>query len=196
MITERASIIGDRQLRYFLIDKAVRIVKDKYKGKFSAEELTSLDSFSSQEKETLKNIFSNNFTRVYAWEHNFYFDESIWRYEEATYNYEGTMIWILLLLNNSTTPIGEKVYTDDYSLIENLYRGWNNLWDDEIEEVQGGNRIYKVNLDAIEFLSQNLKTRIGDYCKFDFEFVKTFMESLCDYHKMEVEECLLRMLRK
>ena len=88
--------------------------------------------------------------------------------------------------------VGEKVYTNDYRLIENLFRGWNNLWDDDVEGVHVENRIYEVNFDAIEFISHNLQSRIGDSCKFNFEFVKTFMESLCDYHAKRLHEIIMK----
>jgi hypothetical protein len=193
MITDRVSIIiGDKKSHYSLINKAVRIIKDTYNGEFNVNDLTSLDSFSPEEKEHLRNIFSPNITGVIAREHGFYFQEGIWKYEESGYNYEKAMRDILQLLNTSTTSIGEKVYTNDYQLIENLWRGWNNLWDDEVEGVQGKNRLYEVNPDAIEFISHNLKTRIGDSSNFDFEFVKTFMESLCDYHAKRVYDCIMK----
>ena len=193
MITDRVSIIiGDKKSHYSLINKAVRLIKDTYNGEFTVNDLTSLDSFSTEEKEHLKNMFSNNITGVIAWEHGFYFQEGIWKYEESGYNYEGTMRWILQLLNTSTTSIGEKVYTNDYRLIENLWRGWNNLWDDEVEEVQVKSRLYEVNPDAIEFISRNLQSRIGNSCKFDFEFVKTFMESLYDYHAKRLRDCIMK----
>ena len=193
MITDRVSIIiGDKKSHYSLINKAVRIIKDTYNGEFNVNDLTSLDSFSTEEKEQLKNMFSPDITGVIAWEHGFYFQEGIWKYEESGYNYEKAMRDILQLLNTSTTSIGEKVYTNDYRLIENLWRSWNNLWDDEVEGVQGKNRLYEVNPDAIEFISHNLKTRIGDSYNFDFEFVKTFMESLCDYHAKQVYDCIMK----
>jgi hypothetical protein len=195
MITDRVSIIiGDRKPYYDLLNKAVSIIKNAYKGKFNINDLTSLDSFSTEEKEHLKNIFSQNITRVYAWEHSFNFDKDIWKYEESGYNYEGARRWILLLLNTGTTSIGEKVYTNDYRLIENLWRGWHNLWDDEVEGVQVKNRIYEVNPKAIEFISRNLQSRIGDSCKFDFEFVKTFMESLSEYYHKHTEDILIKAI--
>ena len=193
MITDRVSIIiGDKKSHYSLINKTVRIIKDTYNGEFNVNDLTSLDSFSNEEKEQLKNMFSHNITGVIAWEHGFYFQEGIWKYEESGYNYEKAMRDILQLLNTNTTSIGEKVYTNDYRLIENLWRGWNNLWDDEVEGVQGKNRLYEVNPDAIEFISHNLKSRIGDFCIFNFEFVKTFMESLSDYHAKRVYDCIMK----
>ena len=193
MITDRVSIIiDDKKSHYSLINKAVRIIKDTYNGGFKVNDLISLDSFTTEEKEYLKNIFSHKITGLYAWEHSFYFQKGVWKYEESDYNYEKSIRDILLLLNNSTTSIGEKVYTNDYRLIENLFRGWNNLWDDDVEGVHVENRIYEVNFDAIEFISHNLQSRIGDSCKFNFEFVKTFMESLCDYHAKRLHEIIMK----
>jgi hypothetical protein len=193
MITDRVSIISDKKSHYDLIDKAVRIIKDTYNGEFNVNDLTSLDAFSTEEKEYLINMFSQYITRMYAWEHSFYFEEDIWKYEESAYNYEGAMRQILLLLNTNTTLIGEKVYTNDYRIIENLWRGWNNLWDDEVEEVQGKSRLYEVNFDAIEFISRNLKTRVGDFCEFNFEFVKAFMEAKSDYYTNLIHEIIMKM---
>jgi hypothetical protein len=192
MITDRVSIIiGDKNSHYILIDKAVRIIKDTYNGEFNVNDLTSLDSFSTEEKEYLRNIFSPNISRLNAWEHSFYFEEDIWKYDKWGYDYINTTRIILQLLNTSTTSIGEKVYTNDYRLIENLFRGWNNLYDDDAEEVQGKNRLYEVNFDAIEFISRNLKTRVGDSCEFNFEFVKAFMEAKSDYYTKLMHDIIM-----
>ncbi len=191
MITDRVSIIiGDKKSHYSLIDKAVRIIKDTYNGEFNVYDLTSLDSFSVEEKAYLKKIFSHKFTSVDAWEHCFYFQEGVWKYEESDYNHEKAIRDILILLNTSTTSIGEKVYTNDYRLIESLIRGDNQLWDDDVEGVHIENRIYEVDFDQIEFISRNLKSRVGDYCEFSFEFVKTFKESFRDYCTKRIHEII------
>jgi hypothetical protein len=194
MITDRVSIIiGDKKSRYGLIDKAVRIIKDTYNGEFTVNDLTSLDSFTTEEKEYLRNIFSPDISRLYAWEHSFYLQEDIWKYEEGeVYDYRRTTRIIMQLLNTNTTLIGEKVYTNDYRIIENLWRGWNNLWDDDVEGVQGKSRIYEVNFDTIEFLSRNLKNRVGDSCEFNFEFVKAFMEARSDYYMNQIYEIIMK----
>ena len=195
MITDRVSIIiGDRNSRYSVINNAVGIIKDTYSDGFSINDLTSLDSFSTEEKEYLRNIFSHNITRVIAWEHKFqfYFHEDIWKYEEAAYYCRIITAEIMLLLNTSTTSIGETVYTDDYRLIESLYRGSINLYNDVQEGVRGKSRLYEVNFDAIEFISLDLKTRVGDSCKFNLEFVKAFIEAQSDYYLKLLHEAALR----
>lgn len=79
MITDRVSIIlGNRKPHYSLLNKAVRIIQDTYQGEFTVNDLTSLDSFSIEEKEYLRNTFSHNISRLHAWEHSFYLEEDLW----------------------------------------------------------------------------------------------------------------------
>jgi hypothetical protein len=79
MITDRLSIIiGDRNQHHRVLEKAVRIIKEKFNGEFTVFALTSLDSLSAEEIKYLRNMFSNNVTRVEAWEHNFYLDKDTW----------------------------------------------------------------------------------------------------------------------
>jgi hypothetical protein len=195
MIADRVSIIlGDKKPHYSLLNKAVRIIQATYHGEFTVYDLISLDAFQTEEKEYLRKMFSPNITRLQAWEHSFYLQEGVWKYEQEDkgFDYRRTTELILLLLNTSTTSIGEKVYTSDYRLIENLWRVWNNWWDDEVEGIRVKNRIYEVEFDAIEFLSKNLKTRVGDSCKFNFEFVKAFMEAKSDYYTKQLHEIIMK----
>ena len=193
MITDRVSIIlGDKKPYYSLLNKVVRIIQDTYHGEFTVYDLISLDAFSTEEKRYLRKMFSPNITGLHAWEHSFYLQEGVWKYEqEDEGDYRRTMEIILLLLNTSTTSIGEKVHTGDYRLIENLWRTWNNWWDDEVEGIRVKNRLYEVEFDVIEFLSNNLKTRVGDSCEFNFEFVKAFMEAKSDYHTKRLHEIIM-----
>ena len=180
MITDRVSIIiGDRNPHHTVLEKAVDIIQDRYHGRFTVNDLTSLDSFSSEEKRYLKDIFSKSITRVEAREHSFYLEKGTWKYEKSSYDYEKTFRDILILLNTSAISIGEIVYTNEYRLIERIYHSWFNLQDDETQW------LYEINFDErdfILFISHNLKSRIGDSCIFNFEFLKTFMEAKYDYN--------------
>lgn len=195
MITYRVSIIfDDKNLHYRLINKAVKIIKDKYNCEFDINGLTSLKAFSTEEKGYLRRIFSTDIFELDIWrEHHFYFIKNVWEYHESSYYDYRRTVWIIMrLLNNSKIPLGKKVYTNDYELIENLWRAWNNLWNDGIKDVQGGNRIYdEVNYAVIEFISHNLKTRVGGYCRFDFEFVKAFMEARHDYYTKKISDAIM-----
>jgi len=190
MITDKISIIiGDRNQHHNVLEKAVSIIEEKFNGEFIVDNLISHDSFSTEEKEYLRNMFSHNITKVNAWEHSFYLEKDIWKYEESSYNYKLVIRWILQLLNTRKTSIGEIVNTDDYRLIENLWHAWLNLLDDETRWV-----LYEYHYfdekELIEFICHNLKSRIGDSCIFNFEFLKTFMESKMDYHAKKIHDAI------
>lgn len=190
MITDKISIIiGDRNQHHNVLEKAVSIIEEKFNGEFIVDNLISHDSFSTEEKEYLRNMFSHNITKVNAWEHSFYLEKDIWKYEESSSDYKKTIRDILWLLNNSTASIGEIVYTNDYKLIENLWHGWLNLLDYETRWV-----LYEYHYfdekEFIEFVCHNLKSRIGDSCVFNFEFLKTFMESKMDYHAKKIHDAI------
>lgn len=98
-----------------------------------------------------------------------------------------------MLLNTNKTAIGEIVYTNDYGFIENLWHDWLNLLDYETRWV-----LYEYHYfdekEFIEFVCHNLKSRIGDSCIFNFEFLKTFMEAKKDYHAYCIHQILYAAL--
>jgi hypothetical protein len=50
MIIDKVSIIiGDRNPHHQVIEKAVKIIKERFNGEFNVTDLTSLDSFSTEE---------------------------------------------------------------------------------------------------------------------------------------------------
>lgn len=174
-------IIGDRNQHHQVIEKAVRIVKEKFKCEFNVNGLTSLDLFSAEEKKYLRNMFSHNITEVNAWEHRFFLQKDTWKYEASYYDYKTIIRYILMLLNTSKISIGEIIYTNDYQLIEHLWHGLLNLLDYETRWV-----LYEYHYfdekEFIEFVCHNLKSRIGESCVFNFEFLIAFMEAKSDYH--------------
>jgi hypothetical protein len=188
MIMDRVSIIlGNKKPHHTILKKAVRIIQDRYNDGFTVNDLTSCDSFSPEEKEYLRNVFSHNITRIEAWEYSFYLEKGMWKYEESEYNCEKIMKEILILLNTSSISIGETVHTDDYRLIESIFRSWLNLQSDEMQS------FYEINFnerDFILFISHNLKSRIGDSCNFNFEFLKTFMEAKYDYSTKKITDAV------
>jgi len=191
MITEKASIIlEDKNIYYQLICKAINVVTHRYKNKFNIEDLTSLNEFTFKEKQYLRKIFSDDINELYIWEHSFCFENNLWKYDESQkYDYRRTIKDIVLLLNTSATSIGDKFNTDDYQLIKNLWQGWLNLLEYETRLV-----LYEYHYfdekEFIEFVSHNLKSRFGDSCIFNFEFLKAFMEAKHDYHKKKTLEAI------
>ena len=194
MFTKRVSIIiGDRNPHHHVLEKAVRIIKEKFNGEFTVTDLISFNSFSVEEKKYLIDMFSNNVTGVEAWEHNFYLEKDTWKYEKSEYDYKKIRD-ILMLLNTSKTSIGEIVYTNDYQLIEKLWHDWLNLLDYETRWV-----LYEYHYfdekGFIEFVCHNLKSKIGDSCIFNFEFLKAFVEAKSDYHANELHAILEKAIQ-
>lgn len=189
MITDKVSLIfDDKNLYYGLLSKVINIVKDKYNNKFNLDDLISLDEFSIGEKKYLRKIFSPNITGVYAWEHNFYFWENTWHYDESDqYDYQESIRQIMLLLNKSKIAIGEEIKTTDYQFIKDIFVNWFSLLDSETQ------RLYEINFNEKEFvifISHNLRNRIGKACIYNFEFLKTFMEAKKDYHAKNVIDAI------
>jgi hypothetical protein len=189
MITNKVSIIlDDKNIHYALICKVINIVKNKYNKKFNTDDLISIDEFSVKEKEYLRKIFLPHVSGLYAWEHNFYFHENLWHYDESDqYDYQETIRQIMRLLNNGKIAIGEKIHTTDYELIRNIYYDWFSLLESEAQ------RLYAMNFNEREFIifiSHNLKSRLGETCIFNFEFLKTFMEAKKDYHAKNVIDAM------
>jgi len=190
MIKDRVSIIlDDKNLHYGLINRAINIIKDKYNNKFKIGDLTSLNEFTTNEKNYLRKIFSPDITELFVWEYHFYFEEDVWNYDESDQNdYRRTIRDILLLLNTGNYLIGETINTSDYRLMENIYHGWFNLLDYEEQW------LYEINFNErefIEFILYDFKSRLGDFCIYNFEFLKTFMEAKKDYHAKKILEAVL-----
>ena len=192
MIDQVSIIIGDRNPHHHILEKTAAIIKERFSGGFTVNDITSLDLFSNEEKEYIENMFSNNVTEVDAWEHSFHLDKdtSKWKYNESLYHNNETIKYILMLLNTSKTSIGEIVDTNDYRFIKNLWRNYLNLLDYETRWV-----LYEYHYfdekEFIEFACYNLKSRIGDSCIFNFEFLKTFMEAKSDYNAKKILEAIL-----
>lgn len=189
MITEKASIIfDDKNIRYALISKVINIVIDKYNNNFNIQDLTFLNEFTFNEKKYLRKIFSRDITKLYAWEHNFYFWGNMWHYDESDqYDYQVTIRQIMLLLNKSKIAIGDEIKTTDYHFIKDIFDTWFSLLDSETQ------RLYGINFNEKEFvifISHNLRDRIGEACIYNFEFLKTFMEAKKDYHAKKLVDAI------
>jgi hypothetical protein len=111
------------------------------------------------------------------------------KYEKIEYDYKKIRD-ILLLLNTSKTPIGKIVCANDYQLIENLWHDWLNLLDYETRWVLYEYHYFDEKA-FIEFVCHSLKSRLGDSCVFNFEFLKIFMEAKSDYHAKKMLEAIL-----
>jgi len=191
MITDRVLfIIGDRNQHHAAWENLVRTIKDQYRGEFTVCDLVSQNSFSKEEKKYLENTFSSGYTGIEFGEHGFYFGKGVWRYEKSSCDHKEITRDILMLLNNGRVPIGETVYTSDQALITNIFSDWFNSMDSEMQ------RLYETKFSVREFVlyvSANLKSRLGDSCSFNFDFLKAFMEAKSDFHAKKLTEIILEV---
>ncbi len=187
-------IIEDKNIYHALICRVVNIIKDKdlYNGRFTIKQLTSLEIFSLEEEDYLKKIFSPDIDELDIWgEHYFYFIKNAWEYSEYIfYDYRKVIRMMMLLLNKSKIPLCTKVRTDDYHLISKLWH-MKILWESAALDADWENRECSVNYAVIELLSHNLKDRLGDSCRFDFRFIKAFMEARTDYFRKKVNDAIM-----
>lgn len=196
MIRDRCLfIIEDKNLHYALISKAVEIIKDKYTYKFTVNQLISHETFSADEKEYLKSIFSMDIDEVIILgEYHFTLINDFWEYDGLRYiDYSEMVLPMILFLNTSKIPLGTKVRTDDFQFISDLLHDWKIFWGEDTQDVQCQGQQYKENYTIIEFISHNLKNKVGDFCIFDFEFLKAFKESICDYFTKKLKDATMAM---
>lgn len=191
----RCSIITeDKNISYMLINRVVNIVKDKnlFNGRFTIKQLASLEIFSDEEIEYLKRIFSPDIDELDIWgEHSFYFIKNAWEYSEFIfYDYRKTIRKMMHLLNKSGVPLGTKIRNDDYQLISKLWYT-KVLWESAKYDAEWDNREYTVNYAVIEFISHNLRDKLGDSCGFDFAFIRAFMETRSDYFRKKVKDAIM-----
>ena len=65
------------------------------------------------------------------------------------------------------------------------------LWESAAKDPEWDNRPYTVNYAVIEFLSHNLRNKIGKSCTFNFAFIKAFMEARSDYFSKRVKDAIM-----
>ena len=191
MDTERVSIIiDDRNERHHTIEKTVTVIKDEFGGNFTVNDLLSLDLFLTREKEYLRSIFAHNITIVHAWEHSFYLQKGKWKYEKLDYDYKNTIKDMMMLLNTSAIALGKIIQTSDYQLIKSIWHDWLDLLDHETRWILYEYNHFDEN-EFIEFVCNNLKSRIGDSSIYNYEFIKAFFEAKYDYHKKKISDAIL-----
>lgn len=191
MDTDRVSIIiDDKNQHHNTIEKAVSVIKDQFGGSFTVGNLMSLDLFLPRGKKYLRSIFLHNITIVHAWEHSFYLQKGKWKYENSIYDYKNTIKDIMLLLNTHTNTLGKEICPGDYQLIKNLWRDWLHLLNHETRWILYEYNYFNEN-EFIEFVSNNLKNRMGYSCTYNYKFIKAFFEAKYDYHVKKASDAIL-----
>jgi hypothetical protein len=184
-------LLGEKGKDYHLLKKVVDILSALHGADFNLEDLLSRDFFSETEKQYLKNIFHQDISVIYAWEFSFYHQEGNWSYETSIYDHQDTVKKLLLLLNKREFSVASIVRTDDLFLIAALLREWNEMFAKDWKKLRDDDAPqFQVNQEVLEFISDNLKQRVGERSTFNFGFVKAFLEAFYDYQTMLLKKIL------
>lgn len=99
---------------------------------------------------------------------------------------------LLILLNNKKFLLGTTVSTNNLSLIRTLISEWDAMFVREWETSRGDEAPqYEITWEALQFISNNMKQRVGEYTAFNFDFVKTFLEAYYDSFDIIIEKIIL-----
>jgi hypothetical protein len=190
--TRSSFLIGTKKDDYHLVQKVIDVIREFYGNEFSVNDLTALDQFTRSEKKRLKSIFDDNFSIIYAWDAQFDYQDGKWRYRESSYDTEKAMKNLLILLNNKKFSLGATVSTGDLSLIRTLISEWDAMFVREWEMSRGDEAPpYEITWEVLQFISKNMKTRVGEYSAFNFDFVKTFLEAYYDSFDVVFEKIIM-----
>ena len=189
--TKSRFLIGAKGDDYHLVQKVIHVSRELYGNEFSVNDLTALDQFTGSEKNRLRRIFDDNFSIIFAWDAQFDYEDGKWKYGESSYNTEKAMKNLLFLLNNKKFLPGTTVSTSDLSLIRTLISEWDAMFMREWEMSRGDKAPpYEITWEVLQFISNNMKQRVGECSTFNFDFVKTFLEAYYDSFDIVFEKLI------
>jgi hypothetical protein len=166
-----------------LLKKLINEHPELDKG-FIFKELLNNPTLSWNEKVELKNIFTV-YSEVFTPDAHFIFEGNKWIVKRIHPQlHKGTMKIINLMQKEMEYIIGSNVSTNDFRLIEVLIDKENELFTKEIGEKDCG---YKINQEMLDFISGQLKQKLGEIFPLDYRFVQAFLESLSPYDQMMIE---------
>jgi hypothetical protein len=187
--TRSSFLIGAKGDDYYLVQKVINVIPELYGDEFSVKDLITLDQFTGSEKKRLTNIFDDNFSVIHAWDAQFDHEDGKWRYRESTYDHKKAMKDLLILLNNKKFLLGTTVSTSNLSLIRTLISEWDAMFVREWEMSRGDKAPrYEITWEVLQFISNNMKQRLGEYSALNFDFVKNFLEAYYDSFDIVVEQ--------
>jgi hypothetical protein len=191
-IRRRSSfLIGAKGDDYHLVQKVIDVSRELYGNEFSVNDLTALGQFTRSEKKHLRRIFDDNYTIIYAWDAQFDYEDGKWKYRKSAYDTENAMRKLLILLNSKKFLPGTTVSTSNLSLIRTLISEWDAMFVREWEMSRGDEAPrYEITWEILQFISDNMQQRLGEYSVFNFDFVKTFLEAYYDSFDLVFEKII------
>ena len=174
---------------YQLLKKIIDIITPTHGKEFTLKDFLCLDSLSWTDKKNLKDIFDGDYSEVSAQEFSFIYQNGKWVYQNTDYRHRYTTK-ILSLLQQEYS-IGSLVYPSDRKLIGALIGKWNEIFEKEIEKEFGEKESgYDITQEMLDFISNDLKQRVGEVSQLDYGFVKAFLESFYEYDQLVVDSIL------
>jgi len=172
-----------------LLKKIIDIITPTHGKEFTLKDFLCLDSLSWTDKKNLKDIFDGDYSEVSAQEFSFIYQNGKWVYQNTDYRHRYTTK-ILSLLQQEYS-IGSLVYPSDRKLIGALIGKWNEIFEKEIEKEFGEKESgYDITQEMLDFISNDLKQRVGEVSQLDYGFVKAFLESFYEYDQLVVDSIL------
>ncbi len=188
------TIMTRRDNRFGLLKKCADIVTETFPDKsFRTSDLLNNEDLTWNEKKIMKDLFDGKSS--YIMTHRFDFtreDGDKWVFDDGKrQRHEFAMKVLNMIHYEGTYKIGETVYTRDFDFIRSLIGAWNailkHLMKKELGEEDPG---YDITEEMMEHISDGLMEKVGIFGKFDYSFVRRFLEALSEYDEAYVERLI------
>jgi len=176
-----------KENNYQLLKKIIDIITPTYGKEFRLKDLLCLDSLSWTDKKNLRNIFNGDYSEIIAQEFSFIYQNGKWLYQNTDYRHQYTTKILFLLQKEKEYSIGSIVYPSDLKLIGDLIGKWNEIFEKEFGDKESG---CDINQEMLDFISNDLKQRVGEVNQLNYGFVKAFLESFYEYDQIVVDKIL------
>ncbi len=151
---------------------------------FKLKELLNIPTLSWNEKVHLRNIFMN-YSEIFTPTIHFVFEENKWVAQRIRPQTHQVAIKILNLIRKEEGyVVSEDVSTSDFKLIGRLIENWNKLFRKACGEMDSG---YRIDQEMLDFISNQIRTMVGEIAPLDYRFVRAFLETLSPYDQMMIK---------
>ena len=165
-----------------MLIKVIDVLAQFNKTAFRLKELLGIDSFSWTEKLNLKAMLGGDYSRVIAFGIEFNCFNGEWTGHETDYAHIYATKILFRLQNQNDYYLGATVYANDLQLIEIFIRQWNEIFKNELGLGQDEEEfLYKINDGILNFISNELREKMGNQSQLAYDFVRAFLESMYEY---------------
>lgn len=182
-------IFGKKEEDYKLLKKTIDTIVPVYGREFKLRDILLLDSMSWLEKKDLKKILGGDYNKILAHNIGLTYQDGRWIYENTNIVPHNTIRILNVLQKENKFRVGSTVYLDDLVLIEYLSEKVNEIFEKEMEK-ELGEKVegYEINQELLNYVSNDLRQKIGKTGRLDHKLIKAFLESFYEYDEMAAEE--------